>query len=84
MPGELTHAIEALTAVKPLVLVLEDLHWSDHSTIELIARLPPADHARLLVIGTYRLAELVDVDLRSCESSRARAHFRQTRSSCRL
>ena len=30
MAGELTHAIEALTAVKPLVLVLEDLHWSDH------------------------------------------------------
>src|SRR5262245_58016714 len=58
MAGELIHAIEALTAVKPLVLVLEDLHCSDHSTIELIARLGRRpDHARLLVIGTYRLAE---------------------------
>jgi tetratricopeptide (TPR) repeat protein len=77
MPGELTHAIEALTAVKPLVLVLEDLHWSDHSTIELIARLGRRpDQARLLVIGTYRLAELVDVGsplLRVCRE--LRAHF---------
>src|SRR5205085_4897321 len=44
----------------PLVLVLEDLHWSDYSTIDLLsllARRP--DPARLLVIATYRPVEIV-------------------------
>src|SRR4029453_1871770 len=75
--GELTNVIERLAAVKPLVLVLEDLHWSDYSTIEVIARLGRGpDRARLLVIGTYRLADLVDVGsplLRVCRE--LRAHF---------
>ena len=77
MAGELTDVIEALAAVRPLVLVLEDLHWSDHSTIELIARLGRRpDRARLLVIGTYRLADLFEVGsplLRVCRE--LRAHF---------
>lgn len=52
---ELADALEALGAEQPLVLVLEDLHWSDHSSIEalaVLARRP--EPARLLVIGTYR------------------------------
>lgn len=77
MAGELTEAIEALAAVKPLVVLLEDLHWSDHSTVELIARLGRRpDRARLLIIGTYRLADLVDAGsplLRVCRE--LRAHF---------
>jgi predicted ATPase len=77
MAGELTEAIEALAAVKPLVVLLEDLHWSDHATVELIARLGRRpDRARLLMIGTYRLAELVDAGsplLRVCRE--LRAHF---------
>ena len=61
MAGELTDAIEALAAVKPLVLLLEDLHWSDQPTLEFVARLARRpDRARLLVIGTYRPAELVE------------------------
>src|SRR5262249_45375472 len=59
--GELIDALEALAAVTPLLVLLEDLHWSDPSTVELIARLGRRpDPARLLVIGTYRLADLVD------------------------
>lgn len=77
MAGELIEAIEALAAVKPLVVLLEDLHWSDHSTVELIARLGRRpDRARLLIIGTYRLADLVDAGsplLRVCRE--LRAHF---------
>jgi len=77
MAGELTDAIEALSAVRPLVLLLEDLHWSDYSTVELIARLGRRrDRARLLVIGTYRPAELFESGsplLRVCRE--LRAHF---------
>src|SRR5262245_10133490 len=44
----------------PLVLVLEDLHWSDLSTIEcLTAVAQRREAARLLVLGTYRPAETV-------------------------
>jgi predicted ATPase len=58
MLRELAEAMEALTAVRPCVLVLEDLHWSDTATIEWLAyvgrRRGPA---RLLVLGTYRPVE---------------------------
>src|SRR5262249_16423064 len=43
----------------PLVLVLEDLHWSDSATIDLLAMLARrTESARLFVIGTYRAAEV--------------------------
>jgi hypothetical protein len=35
MLREMAEAIEALTAEAPLVLVLEDLHWSDSTTADL-------------------------------------------------
>lgn len=58
MLRELFEGIEALAAERPVILLLEDLHWSDHSTIDLLAavarRRAPA---RLLVIGTYRPAD---------------------------
>src|SRR5262249_30045503 len=60
MPRELAEVIETLTARRPLVLVLEDLHWSDYATIEwltLVAR--QRGPARLLVLGTYRPADAV-------------------------
>src|SRR5262245_259977 len=55
MLRELTDALDALTTVRPLVLVLEDLHWSDRATLAwlaAVARRP--DPARLLILGTYR------------------------------
>ncbi|HXH84840.1 MAG TPA: AAA family ATPase, partial [Candidatus Tectomicrobia bacterium] len=55
MLREMAEALEILTAERPLVLVLEDLHWSDHSTLDLIAAVARRrERARLLVIGTYR------------------------------
>ena len=36
---EMAEALEVLTVEKPLILVLEDLHWSDYSTVELLATL---------------------------------------------
>ena len=55
MLRELAEAVEALTADCPLLLVVEDLHWSDVSTLNWLAyvarrRMP----ARLLVLATYR------------------------------
>lgn len=50
---------EALSTGAPVVLVLEDLHWSDPSTVDLLAFLAQRhEPARLLVIGTYRPAEV--------------------------
>ena len=55
---EMADALEALAAAAPLVLVLEDLHWADPSTIDLVAALARRRHpARLMVVGTYRPAE---------------------------
>jgi DNA-binding winged helix-turn-helix (wHTH) protein/predicted ATPase len=60
MLRELAEAVEALTAATTLVLVLEDLHWSDYSTLDLISllaqrRMP----ARLFLLGTYRPADAI-------------------------
>ena len=45
---------------QPLILVLEDLHWSDYSTLDLVAYLARRrDPARLMVIGTYRPVEVI-------------------------
>jgi DNA-binding winged helix-turn-helix (wHTH) protein/predicted ATPase len=55
MLRELAEALERLTARQPLVLVLEDLHWCDASTLDLLAVLARRQEpARLLVLGTYR------------------------------
>src|SRR5262245_36842040 len=35
MLREMAEALQALSAVTPILLVLEDLHWSDHSTLDL-------------------------------------------------
>jgi predicted ATPase len=55
MLRELAEAIEALTAERPLILVLEDLQWSDYATLEWLAFVARRrEKAGLLVIGTYR------------------------------
>jgi DNA-binding winged helix-turn-helix (wHTH) protein/predicted ATPase len=59
MLREMAEAIAAWTAEQPLILVLEDLHWSDHATLDLLAWLARRQEpARLLVLGTYRPADV--------------------------
>jgi predicted ATPase/DNA-binding winged helix-turn-helix (wHTH) protein len=59
MLREMAEALEALTTSQPLILVLEDLHWSDYSTLDLLAMLARRQEpARLLLLGTYRPAEV--------------------------
>jgi len=58
MLREMVVGIEALTTRTPLVIVLEDLHWSDPSTLDLLVALAQQrGAARLLVVGTYRPVE---------------------------
>jgi DNA-binding winged helix-turn-helix (wHTH) protein/predicted ATPase len=60
MLREMAECIETLTAEFPLLLVLEDLHWSDYSTLDLVSYLARRhDPARLLVIGTYRPVDVI-------------------------
>jgi predicted ATPase len=60
MLRELAEALEVLTATRPLVLVLEDLHWSDRATLEWLAYVVRRrDAARLLLLGTYRPVEVM-------------------------
>jgi DNA-binding winged helix-turn-helix (wHTH) protein/tetratricopeptide (TPR) repeat protein len=56
----LTACIDALTIDTPLVLVLEDIHWSDYSTLDLLSVLAHRrEPARLLVLCTLRPADAI-------------------------
>ncbi|HEX3598068.1 MAG TPA: AAA family ATPase [Polyangiaceae bacterium] len=60
---ELSEALEALCSQEPLVLVLEDLQWSDVATIDLLSLLGQRqERAKLLVLGTSRHAEIQSPD----------------------
>lgn len=60
---ELSQVLEAVCSQDPLVLVLEDLQWSDVATIDLLSLLGQRqDHAKLLVICTSRHAEVQRID----------------------
>ena len=55
MLREMLEALDAVCASAPVVLVLEDLHWADDSTLDLVAALlRRREPARLLLLGTYR------------------------------
>ncbi len=56
---ELAEALDALSADAPVIIVFDDLQWTDPSTAEFIAFLGSRrEPARLLLIGTYRTAEV--------------------------
>jgi DNA-binding winged helix-turn-helix (wHTH) protein/tetratricopeptide (TPR) repeat protein len=60
MVREICEALESLTAQDPLVLVLEDLHWVDPSTLDFISALARRrGPAKLLLLGTYRPADVI-------------------------
>jgi len=59
--GELCDALETMAADAPLVLIFEDLHWADHSTLDLISALARRRaRARLLLIATFRPGDVSD------------------------
>lgn len=60
MTRELCVAFEVLATETPLVLVLEDLHWGDVSTINILATLAQRmEPGRLMLLCTYRPADAV-------------------------
>ena len=60
MLREMAEALELLSDGAPLVLVLEDLHWSDPSTLDLLALVAHRrGPARLLLVGTYRPVDAI-------------------------
>ncbi len=55
MLREMGDALGAMAAVTPVVLVLEDLHWADPSSIDLLRHIGHRiREQRLLVVGTFR------------------------------
>ena len=55
MVREICQALDILAQQRGVVLILEDLHWSDTSTLDVIASLASRSHpAKLMVLGTYR------------------------------
>jgi DNA-binding winged helix-turn-helix (wHTH) protein/tetratricopeptide (TPR) repeat protein len=60
MLREIGDALEATSSGNPLLLVLEDLHWADHSTVDLLSALARRrTPAKLMVIGTYRPVDVI-------------------------
>jgi DNA-binding winged helix-turn-helix (wHTH) protein/tetratricopeptide (TPR) repeat protein len=55
MLREIAEALEALTATTPLVLFLDDLHWSDDATLDFVGLMARRSGAsRLLLVAAYR------------------------------
>jgi len=60
MLREFAAVLDTLSADTPILLVLEDLHWSDYATLDLLASLARGQTpARLLLLGTYRPVEVI-------------------------
>ena len=59
MLREIGEALETIASERALVVILEDLHWADHSTVDLISALARRrQSAKLMLIGTYRPVDL--------------------------
>ena len=58
MLREIGAFLESVTTSTTIILLLEDLHWSDNATADLLAFLAARrDPARLLILATFRPAE---------------------------
>ncbi|MGH9768846.1 MAG: serine/threonine-protein kinase PknK, partial [Blastocatellia bacterium] len=57
---ELSNFLEEASKLQPVAIFLDDLHWADESTTDMLVYLSGkfAD-LRVLIIGTYRLSELL-------------------------
>ncbi|MBC7924117.1 MAG: AAA family ATPase [Bryobacteraceae bacterium] len=81
MLREITDALDALSIETPLVIALEDLHWSDPSTIDLLTSIANrTSPACLMIIATYRPADAA----RSSFSLTGVQHELEIRKQCRV
>lgn len=59
MLREIGEALETLASEEPLLLMLEDLHWADPSTVDLISSMARRRAStKLMLVGTYRPVDL--------------------------
>jgi class 3 adenylate cyclase/tetratricopeptide (TPR) repeat protein len=57
--GAVVDVLTRLSMLAPIVLVLDDLHWADRTTVQLLRHVASADAPlRLLVIGTFRESDV--------------------------
>lgn len=62
MLRELNNALEAIARRKPLVIWLEDLHWSDPSTLDWVGAFAQRpEPARVLLVATFRSSEAAEI-----------------------
>ncbi|MBR1282740.1 AAA family ATPase [Bradyrhizobium sp. AUGA SZCCT0177] len=58
MLREFCDLLEALSTIRPWAFVLEDLHWSDFATLDMLSRFARGTRkASVLVLGSYRPAD---------------------------
>ena len=63
MLREFGELLERYTQNRPLLLVTEDLHWSDHATVQLIDHIARRRAStRLLWLASFRLTEIIAAD----------------------
>lgn len=63
MVRELAGWVDAITVSAPLLLVLEDLHWSDRATLDAVAAVAHGrGRARVLLLATYRPVDVIVAD----------------------
>src|SRR5215468_971016 len=60
MVREICEALESLSSEAPMLLILEDLHWVDPSTLDLMSALARRrEQAKLMLLCTYRPVDVI-------------------------
>ncbi|MFZ0384706.1 MAG: AAA family ATPase, partial [Solirubrobacteraceae bacterium] len=69
----------AIAATEPLLLVLDDLHWADSATLQLLRHLTRSPlAARVKILGAYRLGEPLPAALESAVAELGRDGLMRT------
>jgi tetratricopeptide (TPR) repeat protein len=50
--------LDEIAATAPVALVLDDLHWADRPTLQLVRHVANVGQGRMMILGTYRHGEV--------------------------